>query len=432
MQKTKAKAWGPIFRDLRPADGRGSRPGQVGGALAFDVVGLDLGVVNAVRRYILADVPNVCLHFQPAAADAVDAPASSIVFTKNTSALHNEILAHRVALVPLCFAEPQLESLLASEELCKEYSFELDVRCEESATASRLVTTKDIAIVHAGRPIAEAMRDSILPANPLTGDHILLMKLRPGEEMAFHAHPVAGCARQHAVFCPVSVCTYTFKADPVALEAELAKIPAEDAAKRQDFMALDAARCFARDAHGEPYHFVFALETVCGMRPEYLVMSALVGLRARVLRLLQGFEAQDAQVCALESSPVAPDDLMVLTISGEGHTLGNLLQSLLFNRYVRDGGGEACDYVGYTQPHPLESKILLKFRLRRATAGPASRDEGRAFLAEALAWAAQVLLVLARRWKAASKVDIIGGDQGQGGVADEAGVLAGAMCVPVA
>ena len=56
-----------------------------------------------------------------------------------------------------------------------------------------------------------------------------------------------------------------------------------------------------------------------------------------------------------------------LTFHHQDHTLGNLLQCLMYNTYVRGAAkdDQLLTYVGYNIPHPLEHDMLLKIRFSR-------------------------------------------------------------------
>ena len=60
----------------------------------FDVFGVDLCVVNAMRRGVMADVPTVAIAFEPTASKTER--DAGIQFFKNTGVLHNEFLGHRI------------------------------------------------------------------------------------------------------------------------------------------------------------------------------------------------------------------------------------------------------------------------------------------------------------------------------------------------
>lgn len=55
--------------------------------LVFDMVGVDAPIANALRRILLSEVPSVALE--------------TIFINKNTSIIQDEVLAHRLGLIPL-------------------------------------------------------------------------------------------------------------------------------------------------------------------------------------------------------------------------------------------------------------------------------------------------------------------------------------------
>ena len=55
--------------------------------LVFELIGCDVSFANALRRILLAEVPTVALEY--------------VYMINNTSLLHDEVLAHRIGLIPL-------------------------------------------------------------------------------------------------------------------------------------------------------------------------------------------------------------------------------------------------------------------------------------------------------------------------------------------
>lgn len=55
--------------------------------IVFDMVGVDAPIANALRRILIAEVPTVAIE--------------QVYIFKNTSIIQDEVLAHRIGLIPL-------------------------------------------------------------------------------------------------------------------------------------------------------------------------------------------------------------------------------------------------------------------------------------------------------------------------------------------
>lgn len=66
-------------------------------AIVFDMVGIDAPLANAFRRILLAEVPSVAIEH--------------VFITKNTSIIQDEVLAHRLGLIPLRVDPRQIEMI---------------------------------------------------------------------------------------------------------------------------------------------------------------------------------------------------------------------------------------------------------------------------------------------------------------------------------
>lgn len=379
---------------------------------SFEVDDVDVAVLNSIRRTILSDIPNVAFRY-----DAFDKDESSITFHTNTGALHNEFLGHRLSLIPLCFTEKQLDAVLSGQA---RYRFVLK---KHNTTKSDIVDvlTSDFVVYLDDRPLDVHEREAILPPDGFTGDYILITRLKPGEAVHAECVPAEGTAKEHAAWCPVSLCVFHNRTDPQAAAVAFAQrleamresrsadgkpqlTEEEEAEYERRFYILDAQRCFQRNKYGEPRCFTFCIETECRLRPAYLVAKALRLLIERVKRLEYVFGKDDDAFKRDTSAAVAPLDEEAgsydVCIDDEGHTLGNLLQSLLFELYHRESG--ELTYVGYYQRHPLENSVSLRLTPTK----PMDVAEFRAFMSQACAKVAGHLLQIAEDWTTFSGVEI--------------------------
>jgi DNA-directed RNA polymerase subunit L len=378
--------------------------------ISFEVDGVDVSIVNALRRVILSEIPNVAFSYDP-----FDTEGSSIKIFANTCALHNEFLAHRLSLIPLCFSEDQIHAIENGKE-----SYRFVLKKHNTSRDIVSVTSDDFVIYDRDDNVIDgARKERILPANPITQDHVLITRLKPnhgdensGEQVNVECTPKPGTATVHAAWCPVSLCVFHNRVDATAaenafgewLERQSAQRAAdgrepvsseETAEYRTRFFMTDAYKYFIRDVHGDPTAYNFQIESECELHPDFLVFQGLHVLVKKVDRLMQRTK-DESGVEIVQSA--ADDKIFEITIHNEGHTLGNMLQSMTYNNHVR----KAADvtYVGYYQSHPLEDQIVLRIKTKEVMDKDAFR---RAFM-DILFEIATQLMDLADEWIAFTKL----------------------------
>ena len=160
----------------------------------FLLEGVSPAYANALRRVILSEVPTL----------AVD----EVTILTNTSPLFDEILAHRIGLIPLrvdletydvlreCYEE-------GVQEGCEVY-FSLRIEAGERPT-----------VVYSGhlkleRPSSGPLAHTPLKVTPVS-DTIPIVKLGPGQALELEAVARMGVGKDHAKWQPVSVAAYKYK-----------------------------------------------------------------------------------------------------------------------------------------------------------------------------------------------------------------------------
>lgn len=301
------------------------------GRSTFDILDTDLAIVNGLRRSILADIPTVGF---------LGEGEPTIEIHTNTGALHNELLSHRIGMIPLHLTEEETESF--QEGL---YEFVLNV--ENTKDVMRNVTTHDFRGTREGKELTEKELHQIFPSNKVSGQPILITRLRPGEALRVTARPIKSTARHHASFSPVSVCSLRFIEDPA------------EAAKAEGI--LDKERAYLKNKYQEPTAIEFSLEVENGgsMKDHealrYVVSKAFESLLGKLDKTIQH---EDSYVVC---KPIEKG--FEFTFENEDDTLGNLFQSLMYNRYIREREtyqNVKVSYVGYTCPHPLDPTMVLR------------------------------------------------------------------------
>ena len=329
--------------------------------ITFDVEKVDVSVVNALRRTVISEVPTVAIAFDPTGK------SGDIVVHTNTGSLHNEFLAHRFSLLPLHFPKEEVEMFIPSR-----YMFELKVK---NTTEEMMdVTSKHVQIYDEhGKRYPQSFRDTIFPMNHITGDHILLTRLKPnlfdkekGDEIYLQAYASVDIGKSHSRWSPVSVCSFYNNVDPEEKEKGFKEYKKEhqnkalsDAELSARFDTLQQFRCFKKNEYMEPDSFRFTLESECGLSPEYIFRKGIAVLSKKLGKFIDAIDTEDGTV-VFDSQH---QNMHYITVKGEDHTLGNLIQAMFYNMYVRKGkqtDEEGVSYIGYYKPHPLEDCILIK------------------------------------------------------------------------
>ncbi len=376
----------------------------------FKIKDLDLSIINAVRRIILAEIPNVAFYFDP-----YDIDNNSIKIKTNTGVIHNEFLAHRISLVPLCFDENEIYNFDP-----KKYKFVLHKKNTSNSVMN--VTTADFDIIdESGSKYPEKFREKILPKNPITGNYILLTKLKPnlydtnnGEELELECTPSLNIAKTHSRWCPVSQACYFNNIDKEAVEkAFIEKVnkakkekpqlsSADIASMRSQFEALDIQRHFKKNKYDEPCEFTFLIESECRLNPKFLFYKALVILVEKfkmVYKALEVLPSINPDIELVQLGTV--DGFYQLKIKNEDHTLFNTMQCLFYDQELRNNKDTKLVYIGYSQPHPHDKLMYLKLKFNESV----NIEFTRAFIVQNLEKSIEKLKELMQEWIEFTELD---------------------------
>ena len=184
--------------------------------LSFSLVGVDASIANAIRRILIAEVSTLAIE--------------TVFIEDNTSVIHDEVLSHRLGLIPFKGGKKGLRDFMkeykkpapgedpfASSFDWNTVSLSLNVECTHNPDAeegeqdpnklyiNNNVYARDIVFTPNGRQ-AEYFSgdDAIAPVNP----DILIAKLRPGQRIALEMHMHMGVGADHAKFSPVATASY--------------------------------------------------------------------------------------------------------------------------------------------------------------------------------------------------------------------------------
>ena len=204
---------------------------------SFSLIGVDASIANAFRRILLAEVPTLAIE--------------DVFIFDNTSIIQDEVLAHRLGLIPLqgnheglnwmgwyqkeASSDDSDPHAQADDDApgagvpndCNTVVLTLDVECrwatqaevgrDGRALAKKGVTDPEQRYVNSNifahqlkfEPQGQQLKyftgaGAIKPVNP----DILIAKLRPKQRISLRCHCVKGIGMDHAKFSPVATASY--------------------------------------------------------------------------------------------------------------------------------------------------------------------------------------------------------------------------------
>lgn len=366
----------PVFQNLRRT--------RVN-TLEFTLAPTHYSYANTLRRLCMTYVESV--GFRADMKD--DGSTTDVQVLANSTPMTNEMLAHRIGLVPIHIPQPL-------EFDGKKYLFVLNKVNDTDRAIDVFAHDFQVKEVRGEEEIA-IPSSTFFPPNPVTQQTCLVAVLKPlmpggkPEEIRIHAKASVGIGRENARFIPTAQCAYSYTkdTDPLAIQKAFqswlretkmidpATIEA-DAAKKapleREFNTLQVNRCFLKDAKGEPYSFDFTVESVGVLSPEYIVMRAC---------------EKGAELCKQYSSENLGDDVVIQRVEGQllgwdfifqrqDWTLGNLIQTWIDANLIDIGEVNFC---GCDIPHPLRDEMVIRIGVADGEEATARRALRQAMMA---------------------------------------------------
>ncbi|KAI1088840.1 DNA-directed RNA polymerase [Rostrohypoxylon terebratum] len=182
----------------------------------FSLIGVDASIANAFRRILIAEIPTL----------AID----TVFVHNNTSVVQDEVLAHRLGLIPFTGGKKGLREWMgfwrkpAEGEGTYDTTFDnntislkLKAACTHNHAAPRdsrdprelyhnahLYARNITCELLGGQPKYFSGENRIRPCNP----DILIAKMRPGQEIDVEMHMHKGFGWDHAKWSPVATASY--------------------------------------------------------------------------------------------------------------------------------------------------------------------------------------------------------------------------------
>jgi DNA-directed RNA polymerase subunit L/DNA-directed RNA polymerase alpha subunit len=331
---------------------------------------------NTLRRSVMTLVSGVAFRSDPPGIVVENSDIKVLQNDSNTQP--NELLAHRISLVPIHGVDPDTFD-------ADRYVFKIDL--ENNSSSPMDVTASDIKVYERRKAadLSESLieipgKDFFVP-NPLTRDTCLITSMPAKRSslvptLKLEMRATVGLGREHARFIPTCQSSYGYTLDTNTekrnayfekwlvthknVEPESLK---EDEKRRgeldREFKTMQIQRIFKVDEKGDPNSFDFQIESIGPMAPRAIIERALIGL-VKMCEPYIGLDNGDLP----PTISVTPSDSQMpgfdFLIKGEDHTFGNMIQTWLVDNHVDGEATPRISFAGYKIPHPLKDEMLLR------------------------------------------------------------------------
>jgi DNA-directed RNA polymerase subunit L len=357
-------------------------------SVEFEVANIQTSMANAIRRLMISDVKTVGFRTEPYTACDIQVLA-------NDTPLHNQFVLHRLSMIPIYIAHPdKFDS--------DDYVFIIDMSNNTNMIIN--ITSEDFQIkrISTNKFLPKSEVIKFFPPNPITGDYILINKLRPkyfvpsktvsqevvddmgktfkkktDDIMHFHIEGKASISnsRENGHYSPVSCATYINTVDPerasLGLKEYIDKMietaktenvtPMTQAQLTRRFELTERARFFYRNNKDEPNVFTFKIETI-GVIPSLIIFHRSIDiLKEKINAFVSHLINKNEDIITIKASEQLSGGYDII-VKNEDDTLGNIIQThlcLLYADYLIPKDERKLKFIGYKRPHPLEKHIII-------------------------------------------------------------------------
>jgi DNA-directed RNA polymerase alpha subunit len=375
----------------------------------FTFHNVPVSLANSIRRSMMSIVPTVTFN-----DTWYDDPAlRSINITKNTSALHNEWLAHRLSLIPLKMYDHdflKIQTKFDKEQANRHFDFvepdkiplfsleiknDLKVKDKRDNYGLYTVTQNDFILSNSKLLKTDDIH-LFMPLDPYTNDPLEINKLKTnimneddGEEVELTARPTVGIGKVHTRYNPTSTVTYEFVSNKNEDEVEhvfqqkLEYLNQERSAKklepfsekeiekmRSSFNILDKQRVYPKNDKNQPIDIAISVESNGFLPSNQIMYDSMVMLKYMIKDLVHCLEIDEETLIVksnsykIEINETSSDRLgFNYLIYNENHTIGNLLADFMKNYFCNSDEFKEeaglLKYDAYQMVHPLQEKIYI-------------------------------------------------------------------------
>jgi hypothetical protein len=312
-----------------------------------------ISIVNAIRRTIISEIPTFVFETSPE-------EKNNMVIQVNTSRLNNEIIKQRFSCIPI-----HITDLSTPVDT-------LEIHIDKQNKTDNLinVTTKDIKLfdVTANAYISEAVGNKMFPPNKLTGDHIIICRLRPrindeipGEHFKCTAKMSISTASVLGCYNVAHTCSFVYAKDIVQQNAvwnsikntivEKDDTPETEALKKKNWMLGEGTKIV------KPNIYNFQLDTVGVFTNLQIIRKALDILIGMFKKYM---EKNDYIITNPNTIIENGYDIQI----EDDYTAGYILQHILYQHFYENE--KILSFVGFKKFHPHDSYSIIRLAFNGA------------------------------------------------------------------
>ena len=311
----------------------------------FTISNAHVSIVNGLRRTILGHLPTLGMVAFPEAE-------TTIRISQNSSPFHNELLKQRLACIAF--------NLHPDDELAGRIEFRLDVE-NTMESEVRLVTVADATLwdSQTEKQLSPEATRQILPADPITGDHALLMVLQPpvgvtpGGSINLTATLKRVTPNDSGAYALASTCAYGHVVDTQARDqAREAAGVSNEAYPRSVWEESVVGQFNILNT------YEFKIRSVGWMNEKQLLRAAAAHMRTELLAIAE--RATNSALNVTKVKDILAQSAFDIEIPGDTYSLGHALRHQLYITECGTDYGSQLTLVGFDKKHAHDQNGELR------------------------------------------------------------------------
>ena len=304
--------------------------------LSFDVKTEGLPIYNAIfnglRRILITDIPIIGFLF--------DSDESTIDIEENYTEQSNEYIQHRIGMLVLNIDTTYIDNFDSAKNSIE---LDLDIKSTNDGMLTRNITTED-CIIKIDNEIVKS--SDVFPHDKVSKEPCLLLRLSPGDSLKLKATAIKSTCRQNSIFQSISGGAWIPKSNPNSVETEPLK----------------------RERDTVPGIYTFHFENIVPkITHKYLFDKSIEIFINKLNTLKIDMQGNSTTTTSDIVSKITADDdtTFRIMIYNENDTIGNIIQSYIYDNYVSTGkkfdGDRRCVFCGYAREDPLKNDVTIAF-----------------------------------------------------------------------